>query len=105
VRHFHEKLREEHGIGYGYTCIKQLLQGAGLVLRQKARPAPPSARAAADDRQLKERCLHLSCYRPRTYNRTPDHQRSNKCNPEQRVVDRYARDGAQANCPVGFKRR
>lgn len=37
VRHFHEKLREEHGIGYGYTCIKRLLQGAGLVLRARKR--------------------------------------------------------------------
>ena len=35
VRHFHEKLREEHGVSYGYTCIKRLLQGAGLVA-----PAP-----------------------------------------------------------------
>src|SRR6267154_1586209 len=33
VRHFHEKLREEHGILYSYTCIKRLLQGAGLVVR------------------------------------------------------------------------
>lgn len=31
VRHFHEKLREQHAIPYGYTCIKRLLQQAGLV--------------------------------------------------------------------------
>lgn len=37
VRHFHEKLREEHGILYGYTCIKRLLQGAGLVARARQR--------------------------------------------------------------------
>src|SRR6266436_313493 len=37
VRHFHEKLREEHGIHYSYTCIKRLLQGAGLVLRARKR--------------------------------------------------------------------
>jgi transposase len=37
VRHFHEKLREEHSVGYSYTCIKQLLQGAGLVLRARKR--------------------------------------------------------------------
>ena len=37
VRHFHEKLREEHGIAYSYTCIKRLLQGAGLVLRTRKR--------------------------------------------------------------------
>src|SRR5579859_1418380 len=37
VRHFHEKLREEHGICYSYTCIKRLLQGAGLVARAPKR--------------------------------------------------------------------
>jgi transposase len=37
VRHFHEKLREEHGIAYSYTCIKRLLQGAGLVIRARKR--------------------------------------------------------------------
>ena len=35
VRHFHEKLREEHGIELSYTWVKLALQGAGLV--QKAR--------------------------------------------------------------------
>lgn len=37
VRHFHEKLSEEHSIAYSYTCIKRLLQGAGLVLRARKR--------------------------------------------------------------------
>ena len=37
VRHFHEKLRAEHGIAYSYTCIKRLLQGAGLVVRARKR--------------------------------------------------------------------
>ena len=37
VRHFHEKLHEEHGLSYGYTCIKRLLQGAGLVARAPKR--------------------------------------------------------------------
>jgi transposase len=31
VRHFHEKLREEHAIELSYTWVKQALQGAGLV--------------------------------------------------------------------------
>jgi transposase len=35
VRHFHEKLGEEHGIELSYTWVKLALQGAGLV--QKAR--------------------------------------------------------------------
>jgi transposase InsO family protein len=37
VRHFHEKLRENHRIPYSYTCIKLLLQGAGLVLKAPKR--------------------------------------------------------------------
>ncbi|HYL11518.1 MAG TPA: ISNCY family transposase, partial [Terriglobales bacterium] len=31
VRHFHEKLREQHGIRLSYTWVKLALQGAGLV--------------------------------------------------------------------------
>jgi transposase len=31
VRHFHEKLREQHGILLSYTWVKLALQGAGLV--------------------------------------------------------------------------
>jgi len=37
VKHFHEKLREEHGIELSYTWVKQALQGAGLVARHKQR--------------------------------------------------------------------
>jgi transposase len=37
VRHFHEKLREEHSIELSYTWVKQALQGAGLVARRKKR--------------------------------------------------------------------
>ena len=37
VRHFHEKLVEEHGIGLSYTWVKQALQGAGLVAREPKR--------------------------------------------------------------------
>jgi transposase len=37
VRHFHEKLQEEHGISLSYTWVKQALQGAGLVTRRKKR--------------------------------------------------------------------
>lgn len=50
VRHFHEKLREEHGIRLSYTWVKLALQGAGLVAkggkrgvhrkRRKRRPLP-----------------------------------------------------------------
>lgn len=37
VRHFHEKLGEEHGIKLSYTWVKKALQGAGLVQRSKKR--------------------------------------------------------------------
>src|SRR3974377_41401 len=37
VRHFHEKLREQHGIGLSYTWVKAALQGAGLVARGRKR--------------------------------------------------------------------
>lgn len=37
VRHFHEKLREEHHLELSYTWVKQLLQGAGLVARAPQR--------------------------------------------------------------------
>src|SRR5215471_19049031 len=37
VRHFHEKLREEHGIGISYSWVKSALQGAGLVKKQRRR--------------------------------------------------------------------
>jgi transposase len=48
VRHFHEKLREEHGIRLSYTWVKLALQGAGLVkkapkrgVHRKRRPPRP----------------------------------------------------------------
>ena len=37
VRHFHEKLGEEHQIGLSYTWVKQALQSAGLVKRKSRR--------------------------------------------------------------------
>src|SRR5260221_11803712 len=37
VRHFHEKLREQHQIGLSYTWVKKALQGAGLVRREGKR--------------------------------------------------------------------
>ena len=39
VRHFHEKLREEHATALSYTWVKSVLQGAGLVARQRQRGA------------------------------------------------------------------
>jgi transposase len=37
IRHFHEKLQEEHGIGLSYTWVQKALQGAGLVARGRRR--------------------------------------------------------------------
>ncbi len=37
MQHFHEKLREAHGIELSYTWVQQALQGAGLVKRHKQR--------------------------------------------------------------------
>ena len=37
MRHFHEKLREEHGIELSYTWVQKALQGAGLVPKGRKR--------------------------------------------------------------------
>ena len=37
MRHFHEKLSEEHGIELSYTFVQKALQGAGLVARGRKR--------------------------------------------------------------------
>ena len=37
IRHFHEKLREQHEIELSYTFVQKALQGAGLVARGKKR--------------------------------------------------------------------
>src|SRR5436305_7220595 len=56
VRHFHEKLREEHGIELSYTWVKQALQGAGLVKR-RGRRGPHRRRR--DRRPLPGMLLHI----------------------------------------------
>jgi transposase len=35
IRHFHEKLREEHSIQLSYTWVQKALQGAGLVAKRR----------------------------------------------------------------------
>ena len=37
IRHFHEKLRELHGIELSYTWVQKALQGAGLVAKRHKR--------------------------------------------------------------------
>lgn len=37
VRHFHEKLQDQHGIALRYSWVKLALQGAGLVAKARRR--------------------------------------------------------------------
>jgi transposase len=56
VRHFHEKLREEHGLRLSYTWVKLALQGAGLVNKRRQRGPHRKRRAR---RPLPGMLLHL----------------------------------------------
>jgi transposase len=56
VRHFHEKLSEEHGIKLSYTWVYQALVGAGLV--QKRRRRAPHRRRR-ERRPLPGMLLHI----------------------------------------------
>jgi transposase len=49
IRHFHEKLQEEHDIELSYTWVQQALQGAGLVAKRRKRGATPAPTSAAAD--------------------------------------------------------
>lgn len=56
VRHFHEKLAEEHGIELSYTWVKLALQGAGLVKKQRRRG---THRRRRERRPLPGMLLHI----------------------------------------------
>ena len=56
VQHFHEKLREVHGIELSYTWVKTALQTAGLVKRRKK---PGSHRKRRPRRVLPGMMLHI----------------------------------------------
>ena len=56
VRHFHEKLREEHGIELSYTWVYQALLGAGLVQKRRRRAAH---RRRRERRPLAGMLLHM----------------------------------------------
>lgn len=64
VRHFHEKLREEHGIGLSYTWVKLALQGAGLVKKGRKRGTHRKRRPR---RPLPGMLLHLDGSRHRWF--------------------------------------
>jgi transposase len=56
VRHFHEKLGEQHQIELSYTWVKSALHGAGLVARQRQRGVHRKRRAR---RPLPGMLLHI----------------------------------------------
>ena len=37
ARHFFQTVRREHGVKLSYTCVKQLLQAAGLIKKRRSR--------------------------------------------------------------------
>src|SRR4249920_657567 len=37
ARHFFQTVRREHGVKHSYSCVKQILQGAGLIKKCRAR--------------------------------------------------------------------
>jgi transposase len=64
VRHFHEKLREEHGIRLSYTWVKLALQGAGLVSKGRRRG---QHRRRRERRPLPGMLLHMDGSRHRWF--------------------------------------
>jgi len=64
VRHFHEKLREVHGIELSYTWVKLALQGAGLVKKGRKRGVHRKRR---ERRALPGMLLHLDGSRHRWF--------------------------------------
>src|SRR5215467_14242830 len=56
IRHFHEKLGEEHGIELSYTWVKTALQGAGLVKKERKRG---THRKRRERRPLRGMLLHI----------------------------------------------
>lgn len=53
MRHFHEQLREEHGITLSYTFVQKALQRSRAgAARAKTAQAPPAQGTAADARNV-----------------------------------------------------
>jgi transposase len=64
VRHFHEKLKQEHQIQLSYTWVKKALQGAGLVRRERKRGVH---RRRRERRPLPGMLLHIDGSRHRWF--------------------------------------
>src|SRR5438132_1373320 len=56
VRHFHEKLSDEHQIELSYSWVKQALQGAGLVARGCKRGEAVNATSAPGRGDCRKNC-------------------------------------------------
>lgn len=56
VKHYHEKLQEEHSINVSYTWVKGLLQGAGLVAKDRVRK---KHRKRRERKPLRGMMLHI----------------------------------------------
>jgi transposase len=56
IRHFHEKLWEEHKIELSYTWVQKALQGAGLVAKQRRRG---KHRRRRERRPMRGMLLHI----------------------------------------------
>jgi transposase len=56
IRHFHEKLRQQHGIELSYTWVQKALQGAGLVAKRHKRG---KHRRRREPRPLPGMLLHI----------------------------------------------
>jgi transposase len=56
IRHFHEKLWEEHKIELSYTWVQKALQGSGLVARQRRRG---KHRQRRERRPMRGMLLHI----------------------------------------------
>jgi len=64
VRHFHEKLAEEHDLEISYSWVKQALQGAGLIARGRKRG---KHRRRRERRPLPGMLLHIDGSRHRWF--------------------------------------
>lgn len=64
VRHFHEKLTQQEGIGISYSWVKQALQGAGLAAKRRRRG---THRRRRERRPLPGMLMHIDGSRHRWF--------------------------------------